>query len=220
MTKTALIVAAIAVVDSLNPSTIIPAVYLAGARSAVRQILAFSAGVFLVMAVGGTAVMLGPGQVALAALPHPSPRVQDVAALVSGIVLMVVALVMWRRRARLAEASPPGLSSGGRSTFVAGIVLMLIEIPTAFPYFAAIAIVVGAKSGSLATDIGLLVMFSAIFVLPLLLIAALVGASPRARAKIVEPAAGWLARHWPVVFAAIALAAGVGLALFGALSLT
>ena len=43
----------IAVADSLNPSTVAPALYLAAGKIAVRSLLGFTAGVLVVSVVGG-----------------------------------------------------------------------------------------------------------------------------------------------------------------------
>ena len=217
MTQTALIVAGIALADALNPSTVIPAVYLSGADSPARRVFYFGAGVFLVSFVGGALILLGPGQVAIHALPHPSHGTKHVAAILTGLALIAIAIVLWLRRVQLAENDPPGLRSGGRSTFAAGAALMLVELPTAFPMFAAIAVIVGAHSGSIPLDLGLVALFNFIFVLPVLAIAIVIAIAPRTRTTLIAPAANWLGHHWPVVFALIALAAGLGLVVYGLL---
>jgi hypothetical protein len=52
----------VGIVDSINPSTIGPAVYLASTTHAARSLSLFTAGVFAVYATGGIALALGPGQ--------------------------------------------------------------------------------------------------------------------------------------------------------------
>jgi hypothetical protein len=42
---------------------------------------------------------------------------------------------------------------------------------------------------------------------------------PGARRKVLEPAAMWLTRRWPAVFAAVALVIGLGLAATGIVGL-
>jgi cytochrome c biogenesis protein CcdA len=211
------VVTAIGLADSLNPSTVAPAVYLAISPRPVRRIVEFAAGVFTVSLAGGILLLLGPGQLLLSALPHPSRHTRHLILIGAGLVLLAVAAAIWLSRARLGRRSPPGTKGGGRSTFLAGATLMLAELPTAFPYFGAIAVIVGSRA-SLPAQVAMVVLFNVLFVAPLVLIAVLLGAVPRSRSRI-EPAAAWLAHHWPAVFACIALVLGFALAASGVIGL-
>ena len=64
-----LLVASIAIADSINPSTVIPALWLAGGSSSGR-LASYTRGVFLVYLAGGIVLLFGPGQVAIGALHH------------------------------------------------------------------------------------------------------------------------------------------------------
>ena len=66
----------IGLADSLNPTTIAPALYLAGGRRPREQVAEFTIAVFLVYFVGGAAIALGPGQLLLSAFPHPDRTVR------------------------------------------------------------------------------------------------------------------------------------------------
>ena len=214
MLRAFLVVAAIAVGDSLNPSTVAPAVYLAVTRSAVRRILEFSAGVFVTYLVGGVLLLLGPGQLLLSALPHPASHEKHELAIGAGAVLLIVAAVLWSLRRRLAERSPPGAEGRRGSAFAAGATVMLAELPTAFPYFGAIAVVIGSGS-SLPVQVVMLVIFNVIFVAPLLAVAAVVARSPATRRTLLEPLATRLARHWPSIFATLLAILGTVLVVVG-----
>ncbi len=218
MVRTLLVVLAIALGDSLNPSTVVPAVYLTVMPSAMRQVLEFSAGVFVAYFVCGLLLLLGPGQLLLGLLPHIHAHEKHELELAGGIVLIVVAFAVWLFRRRLA-ALPPPLSRGRRgSAFAAGATLMLAEFPTAFPYFGAIAVIVGSGE-HLPVQIGLMVLFNLVFVAPLVAIGVVVGTVPGVRRKVLEPAAAWLTRQWPVLFASLALLLGIGGIVFGAVGL-
>jgi cytochrome c biogenesis protein CcdA len=216
--RAALLVAAIGFADSLNPSTVGPAVYLAVARSAVRRILEFAAGVFTVSFVGGVLLLLGPGQLLLDALPHPKGDARHFLFLGAGVALIIAAVVMWLARDKLGRRAPPGSGGKGASSFIAGATLMLAELPTAFPYFGAIAVIIGSGV-ALPVQIAMLLVFNALFVAPMVAIALVVARVPGARTKVLEPAAAWLAAHWPVVFSGIALALGLALATVGVIGL-
>jgi hypothetical protein len=216
--RAALLVAAIGLADSLNPSTVAPAVYLAIGPSAVRRILAFAAGVFVAYLAGGVLLLLGPGQLLLEALPRPGPHESHLLALGGGVVLIAAGAAIWAARHRLGRRGPPGAHGKASSSFVAGVTLMAAELPTAFPLFAAIAVIIGSGVG-LPGQIALVVLFSLLFVAPLLGIAAVIALVPDTSRAVLEPAAAWLARHWPTVFALLAAALGVALSAIGAIGL-
>jgi cytochrome c biogenesis protein CcdA len=216
--RTALVVAAIALADSLNPSTVVPAVYLTVSPSPTRQVLEFTTGVFTANLVCGVLLLLGPGQLLLNALPHPSAHQRHLLELAGGGVLIAVALAVWLARHRLAEAPVPGSRLRKGSGVVAGAALMLAEFPTAFPYFGAIALIVGTHA-SLPAQLLLVALFNLLFVAPLIAIAVLIKVLPGVRTSVLEPAAAWLTQRWPKIFALLALALGVGLVVAGSIGL-
>ena len=70
----ALAVVAIALPDSLNPSLIVAAIFLALGQHPFRRTLAFTLAAFVVTLAGGMLIALGLGDLILSLLPHPSPR--------------------------------------------------------------------------------------------------------------------------------------------------
>ena len=78
-----------------------------------------------------------------------------------------------------------------------GASITAVELPTAFPYFAAIAAIVGAGLGP-ARELVLLFLFNVCFVLPLLaIIATLTFAGPIAPSGLLATGRAFLERHWP-----------------------
>src|SRR3954463_7821810 len=141
----AVLVASIGAADSVNPTTIGPAVLLAAGRNPLQAVASFTAGVFLVSFAAGVLVILGPGQLLFDSLPHPSAHVKHVAELAVGVVLLVVAAVLWVRRGSVGRvAGPDSDEERERSAFLLGAGIMAVELPTAFPYFAALASIVAA----------------------------------------------------------------------------
>ena len=69
------------------------------------------------------------------------------------------------------SASRPNVDPSGRSSALLGATITAVELPTAFPYFAAIAAIVGSGVGP-ARQVILLLLFNVCFVLPLLVIVA------------------------------------------------
>jgi cytochrome c biogenesis protein CcdA len=161
-----LLVVAIGVADSLNPTTIVPALYLATSADAGRKLAAFTAGAGSVYLVGGMVLMLGPGQVILAAVPRPGRGTVHLLEVGLGGVAVGVAGVLWAMRHRVSSRVDRMGGARRRSPFWLGAAIMGVELPTALPYFAAIAAIV-ASGRSVPTQILLLVAFNAAFALPL-----------------------------------------------------
>jgi cytochrome c biogenesis protein CcdA len=213
MVHVVIVVAAIAFVDSLNPSTIGPALVLAATDPSGARVRLFTLGVFAVFFVGGALLVLGPGQLLLAEVPRPGQDTKHIVELIGGAVLVITAIVLWLKRRRLAERPLPRGESG-RGSFALGVTISAVELPTAFPYFAAIAAIVDSDAGVVRQAIYLLV-FNVVFILPLIgIVVALAVAGERAE-PTVERVRAWFERHWPALAAGIVGGAGVLLLAFG-----
>lgn len=212
------VVASIGLADSLNPATIAIGLYLALGRNPIRALFQFIVGVFAVYFAGGVLLALGPGSLILDALPHPGHTAKHAIELGVGVALVGFAATLWWRRGRLAERELPSVPQRRGSSLALGAAITVVEVPTAFPYFAAIAAIVGSGADAL-TQVGLLLVFNVLFVLPLLLIlGALALAGDRAN-RLLRPSRDWLQAHWPVPLAALAVVAGAGIAYIGATGL-
>jgi cytochrome c biogenesis protein CcdA len=208
------VVISVGLADSLNPSTVGPALYLATVGKRVWRVTQFTIGVFCVDLAVGLVLTIGPGRLLLGLVPHPRGTVRHVIELVAGVVLLVVAVALWRGRRSLARRELPMRSGGGGSALIAGASIAAVELPTAVPYFAVIAGIV-ASSASLPQEIGLLTLYNVAFVLPLLaIIVVLLVAGDRADPWL-EKAGAWLQRRWPVVLATLLLLVGGVLAVLG-----
>ena len=204
------LVASIAIADSLNPSTIAPALYLASSgEHARRDVARFTLGVFLVYLAGGLAVAFGPGELILDLVPHPHHDVRHVIEIIAGAMVVAVAIWVWRHRERLsARAAPDAASPKGSSSILLGMTITAVELPTAFPYFAAVTAIVGADLQPVHV-IGLLLLFNILFILPLLGILGTLWLAREGAVEILGRWRAWLHRHWPVLLSVAALTAGV-----------
>jgi cytochrome c biogenesis protein CcdA len=212
------VVITIGLADSLNPSTIAPALYLATGKEAVRHVFEFTVAVFLVYLIGGLVIDFGPGHLLLSLLPHPSRRVGYVLEVVAGGAMLTAAVFLWGYRGRLATRRLPAPKPASRSSAMLGATITAFELPTAFPYFAAIAAIVGSGFGPVRQVI-LLVLFNVCFVLPLIgIVVTLKLAGPRATGVLARARAR-LEAHWPALLAFLALLAGVFVMLIGATGL-
>ena len=208
------IVVSIGLADSMNPSTIAPGLYLALGERARSSLIQFTLAVFAVNFVGGAVIALGPGQVVLHLVPHPHPTAKYILETIAGVVMLVAAVVLWVKRRSLRKRELPSPSAEGKSAILLGVTISAVELPTAFPYFAAIAAIVGSGQRAISQLIAL-ALYNVAFVLPLILmIIVLEVAGDNARA-VIESARDWLQRHWPTLVAGLALFAGIFVTLLG-----
>ncbi len=202
------IVISVGLADSLNPSTLAPALYFASGPEPRKAVGQFTLGVFLVYLVGGIAVAAGPGQLVLALVPSPSLATRHVLEVIAGVILIVVALLLWVHRARLAEKELPSFNTKGRGAFLLGVTIMVVELPTAFPYFGVLAAIVGSGYG-IVRQLLLIALFNVCFVAPLLGILAILTFAGDHAEQVLGRAREFLQRHWPILLAGVAIVGGV-----------
>lgn len=221
MTALALAVVGIALLDSLNPSLIVADVYLTLGPHPLRRTLGFVFAAFVVTLGGGLAIALGLGDLILSVLPSLSHTVKWGVLTAVGVLLMGAGVVIWWRRGALGARGPA--SSGerreGESAVVLGAGIAGVELLTAFPYFAAIAMVLGA-SVSLAGKVSLIVLYNVVYVLPLIAIVIVCAVMGEKGGRVLTPVSDWIAMHWPTVVAPLAGTAGAALTTYGILQLT
>ena len=204
--------------DSLNPSTVGPALYLATVRKPVLRVAQFTVGVFAVNFAAGVVLTIGPGRLLLGLVPHPQGTVRHVIELVAGLVLLGAAVALWVGRRSLTRRQLPMRNSGGGSALITGASLAAVELPTAAPYFAVIAGIV-ASNASLPQEILLLVLYNVAFVTPLLAIIMLMLFAGERADPWLQKGGAWLQRRWPVVLASLLLFVGSVLTVLGGTSL-
>lgn len=214
-----LLVASLALADSVNPVTVAVAVYLSATPDPVRRLAGFAAGVFVVYLAGGAVLVLGPGELLRTAVDGVQSRGFHVASIALGAVIIAAAGVIWVRRGQFAGRELSASVPRPGSALALGAVVTAVDLPTAFPYFAAIAAIVGSDAG-LVGQLALLVMFNALYVLPvcgILLLRLLTG---ERSAALLARASRLIERFAPFVLVALALAVGVGLVVRGASGLS
>jgi cytochrome c biogenesis protein CcdA len=211
-----LLVASIAIADSMNPSTVVPALWLASTPRG--HVASFAFGVFVVYLIGGLVLLLGPGPALISALHHLRGTVEHAIEAAAGVAVIALAVGLWRGRHSQRVARLPKAGGSRRSAFTLGASIMAVELPTAFVYFAAISALLAAHQPSLA-KVALLVAYNCLFVLPLLVI---LGVRRLAGPRAEE----WLAgvRERVVGFGQLLLAgvtgvAGVALVIIGVVGL-
>ena len=208
------VVISIGLADSLNPSTVGPALYLAGGEYPRRRVIGFTVGTFGVTLVGGLILMLGPGHAILSLVPHPHATARYILETIAGAALLVVGVVLWRRRRQIqhrakdSDGEPGRLASKAeRNPTVVGATIAAVELPTAVPYFAAIAAIVASGRG-IPHEIVLVVIYNVCFVLPLLVIVLMLTVLGDRTVGILARARRYLRRRWPTFVGVVALVAG------------
>jgi cytochrome c biogenesis protein CcdA len=213
------VVVMVGVADSVNPSTVAPTMALAMQRDGARRAAAFTAGVAAVSVAAGALLVAGPGEAILSAIPHPGQRLRHVAEVGAGVVLLALAVASWLGRRRLAarlgsssDRTDRGRGLGGAFGLGAGI--MAVEMPTAFPYFGAVAAIVGTGA-PLSAQLLLVLAFNVAFVAPLLGIVVLRARAGERAAARLERARDVLARRAGALLAGLLGAGGVALIVVG-----
>jgi hypothetical protein len=205
----------IGIVDSLNPSTVAPALYIAAGRSPHRGLAGFIIGVFGVNLLAGLLLALGPGQALLAVVPKPGFEVRHVIELTAGAVIIVVAVVLWFGRRRLQPHVVGRVDRIDQSSLLVGAGITAAELPTALPYFAVIAAIVGSGH-PIGTQVALLALFNVAFVAPLLVVLGLRTLLPARGQVMIESLRSHLDRRLAVAIPALVGLIGVVLTAVGA----
>ena len=128
--------------------------------------------------------------------------------------MLIAAVVLWIKRKSLRQRALPSPSSEGKSAILLGLTISAVELPTAFPYFAAIAAIVGSGLGPVRQLLAL-GLYNIAFVLPLILMILLLEFAGEKAKRTIESVRDWLQRHWPTLVAVLALVAGVFVTLLG-----
>ncbi|MFL5884738.1 MAG: GAP family protein [Thermoleophilaceae bacterium] len=214
----ALLVGSIALADSLNPSTVLPALYLSTTPNAVRKVASFTLGVAAPSLLFGVVFVAGPGQLILRAAPHLSENGKHYVEIGVGAFLILLAVVLWRGGQRLSDRIPTGETASRGGPFAVGAAIMALELPTALPYFAALAAIIGSDA-HLSIQIGYVVLFNFLFVLPLIAILVLRARATEGAARRIDALGEWIRTYAAAVIAVIAGVAGAGFMILGLVDL-
>jgi cytochrome c biogenesis protein CcdA len=200
--------------DSLNPTTVGPALYLATAARGALRATQFTIGVFIVNLSVGLVLALGPGAFLLGLVPHPRQTARQVIELLAGVVLLVAAVAVWLGRRSLARRELPMRTGDSGSALVAGAAIAAVELPTAVPYFAVVVAIIGS-SANVLMKIGLVALYNVAFVLPLLTIVLVLLIAGGRADPWLQKGGAWIQRRWPLVLASLLLLVGSALTVLG-----
>ena len=219
MLKLAVAVVAIALPDCINPTLIGGELFVATGPRPRRATAAFALAAWAVTFLVGLALALGLGDLILSFVPRPAATVKYALITAAGVVMVLAGAFIWIRRNALTGSEPPGEQPGShRSAALVGAGLAGLELLTAFPYFAAIALIVGSGVSN-AGKLSLLVLYCVIYALPLIVIAVVIAAMGDGAERILQPAGVWLLAHWPLIVAPLTAAFGAAVLAFGTVQL-
>jgi len=157
----------LAVIDSINPSAIVVTLYLlstAGSR-ALAQVAVYVAAIFSTYLLLGVMMVLGIESLLPSLSGVLSGQTGFIVQSIVGLVLLAYSLTATSTN----RESPPTVARPSANTYAAlvmlGISVTVMELPTAMPYFAAIALISQAEL-PLRAWAPLLGIYNLIFVLP------------------------------------------------------
>jgi cytochrome c biogenesis protein CcdA len=159
------------------------------------------------------------GDLILSLVPKPGATVKYALVTGAGAALVVGGTVIWIRRDALTDSPRNADEESHGSPALIGAGLAGLELLTAFPYFAAIALIIGSG----VSDTGklfLLLLYSVVYTLPLIAIAVAFAVLGERAEGILRPVGDWLGGHWPVLVGSLTLIIGVAVLVFGILQLT
>jgi cytochrome c biogenesis protein CcdA len=213
--KLAIAVVAIALPDCINPSLIGGELLVATGSHPGRRTAMFTLAAWGVTFVFGVAFALGLGDLIVSFLPKPSATVKYDLIAGAGLVLVIGGAAVWIRRDSLVSSESAHRQPGSHaSAGLTGAAIAAFELLTAFPYFAAIAMIVGSGVSS-AAKVSLLVLYCVVYTLPLIAIAVVVVLMGKRAEEILEPVGTWLMAHWPLIVGPLTAVIGIGLLAFG-----
>jgi cytochrome c biogenesis protein CcdA len=218
--KLAVAVVAIALPDCINPSLIGGELFVATGSRPRRRTATFTIAAWTVTFLFGLIFALGPGDLILSRLPKPSAAVKYSLIAAAGLVLVIGGSEIWLRRRALASSdATKSLRTSHGSSALMGAGIAGLELLTAFPYFAAIAMIVGSGVSD-AAKLSLLALYCVVYTLPLIAIAAVVALMGNRAEHILQPTGAWLFAHWPALVGPLTTAIGIGLLAFGIVHLS
>ncbi|MDQ6779019.1 MAG: GAP family protein [Actinomycetota bacterium] len=171
MVALTLLVLSIAIADSVNPSTVVPALWQAGAPRG-RGLASLTLGVFVVYLAAGVALAFGPGPALIHALHHVGGTFAHALEAGGGMLALALAVSVWRSRDDPPDDTRLRRCRTRASAFAFGAGIMAVELPTAFMYFGAISAILSAHPVAVVS-LSLLIAYNALFVTPLVAIIAI-----------------------------------------------
>ena len=156
----------LAVADSLNPSAIAVTLFLLSRGRVAAQVVVYVSAIFVTYLTLGVVMMSGLDTLVPSLKAAGGGRIGFIVQGAIGLALLIFAIAS-PETARPAPRSDPGATTYAALALL-GVTVTAMELPTAVPYFGAIALLTSADLPT-ARWLLLLVVYNVIFVLPPLL---------------------------------------------------
>jgi hypothetical protein len=156
----------LAAIDSINPSAIVVTLYLlstAGSRALI-QVAVYVSAIFITYLLLGVMMVLGVASLLPSVGGVLGERIGVIAQSVVGLVLLVYGLTASADRRPAPVVAPPAAGTYAGLVML-GVTVTAMELPTAIPYFAAIALI-SETAWPMSAWAPLLAVYNVIFVLP------------------------------------------------------
>ena len=207
----------LAMVDSLNPATLTMGAALTLVDRPVRALRANVTAVYMTYFSIGTVATLGSASLIRDALTTRASAVETTR-LASGLLLTMVALYLWRTRRHSTSTPRPHPRIGRAGAALLGVLVTILDAPTAVPYIAAIAVITHAHLTAVEAVV-ILAVYCEIYTLPLQVVLAIHMRMGRAGHHLIVAMRRRVERWAPVVLSAFCLVIGLALTIDGLLSL-
>ena len=164
----------LAAVDSLNPLTIATHIFLLTTKKPLKRAIGYIAGVFLMYFIGGFLLILGAEQILKSLLNisifYEITLIGYIIELILGIWAVYYGYKISKKKEnQIKEYFEKAKSLSFYQSFLLGLVATVGDLPTAIPYFAAIALILKTKITFFNIFI-LLFIYCLIYVLPLIIL--------------------------------------------------
>ena len=197
------IVISIGLADSLNPTTIAPALYMATGERGRERVAEFTLAVFARLLPGWRGGRgRAPARLIRPLIPHPHHHIANAIEVAVGVAMIGVAGMLWRHRHRLSDRGAAALRSA-REVRVGcwaprsprSSCLPRSRTSRRSPRSSGPDVDAGARPGAAA------LLFNVCFVLPLIGIWATLTFAPDRSERLLSIGRAFLERHWPTVLA-------------------
>lgn len=206
-----LAVVPLAMLDSLNPATLAMGAALTTVDRPVRALQANITAVYATYFSIGAIAALTSASLIREALTINASAV-EASRLMPGLLLIAVALYLWRTRRRGTATYRPHPRIGRTRAALLGLLVTILDAPTAVPYIAAIAIITHAHLDAVETLV-ILTVYCEIYTLPLQAVLAIHVRMGRAGDQLIVAMRRRIARWGPVVLSAFCLVIGLALSI-------
>jgi cytochrome c biogenesis protein CcdA len=204
--------------DSLNPVTIAVGVLLATGERPARRLATYTFGTGMTYFLGGVVLALGPAVLLRTVAHHRAGTRTWIAEIVVGVLALGIAAFIATRPSEAVSRRVPQEPRPSRS-FLLGVGITVVDLPTALMYFGAIALVVGAAL-PIPDQIVLLAVFNVAYVVPLIAITLLTAVlGTRAQPTLLR-VRDFVARWGGRLLATLTAGSGLYLILLGLRGLT